>query len=419
MIYPRLIWSNRRLVARLPYVAPHGVASLLRYRWTLLLGIGGLLLGGTVGAADRQDSLTGPAVDITFKTEYGIESTTAEEIQKYADGSRLILTPDGQLWTLLAEEILSCAPSSAVFRPWSGEELYHSYQQRLPPGFQVFKTRHFVIVYNTSDAYAKWAGELFERLYRGFYNFWEKDQHLQLREPRFPLPAVVFRDQESYLQYARREIGDAAAAMIGYYNMKTNVIVSYDLTGVNGMVPRGTRIASSRVINQILSRPQAERTVATIVHEAVHQLAYNSGMQTRLADNPLWLSEGLAMFFEAPDLRSNSGWRMGQVNYHNLRLFSQYLPQRPADSLITLLSSDERLRESQLAKSAYPEAWALTYFLIKTRRDAFASYLAELSQLPPLGESSPRERLELFQKHFGEDVQELDVAFVNYMRRLR
>ena len=40
--------------------------------------------------------------------------------------------------------------------------------------------------------------------------------------------------------------------------------------------------------------PDWERNVATIIHEATHQLAYNSGMQRRYADNPMWVSEGLA-----------------------------------------------------------------------------------------------------------------------------
>ncbi len=362
--------------------------------------------------------LTGPTVEIEFTAQGDTRRSVAEEIIRFADGSRLILAPDGQLWTLMADEIISCEPTETQFRPLTPEQMYNEFRDQLPQGFQVYKTKHYVIVYNTSQVYARWAGELFERLYRGFYNYWD-DRGVELYEPRFPLPAVVFNSKASYLQYARREIGGSAGAMIGYYNMKTNRIVSYDLTGVDGLVPPGAHVSSSRVINQILSTPQAERTVATIVHEAVHQIAYNSGLQVRLADNPVWLSEGLAMYFESPDLRSRSGWRMGQVNYHNLRLFSQYLPNRPADSLLTLISSDDRLRDAQAARTAYPESWALTYFLIKARQKEFVGYLRALSRLPPLGESSPRERLAVFKKHFGEDLQKLDADFITFMRRVR
>ena len=56
-------------------------------------------------------------------------------------------------------------------------------------------------------------------------------------------------------------------------------------------------------------------TERTIVHEAVHQLAYNSTLQRRMADNPYWVSEGLATYFESPDLNSLRGWRnIGAIN---------------------------------------------------------------------------------------------------------
>ncbi|HAC89334.1 MAG TPA: hypothetical protein DCF63_01700, partial [Planctomycetaceae bacterium] len=193
--------------------------------------------------------------------------------------------------------------------------------------FKYHQTKNYVIAYNTSDIYAQWIGQLFERLYRGFNNYWNT-RRVRLTKPRFPLVAVVFSDKQSYLMHAKRDIGDSASSMIGYYNMNTNRMFMYDLTGVDGLVPASQKVTSQAVINQILSRPEAERTVATIVHEAVHQLAFNSGLQVRLADNPLWLSEGLAMFFEAPDLQSPQGWKIGNVNYHNFYLLAVYLPTR-------------------------------------------------------------------------------------------
>jgi hypothetical protein len=332
----------------------------------------------------------------------------------------LLLTPDGRLWTLLSDEIVALEPTDEVMTPMTSEEIYEQFQAQLPPGFLVHKTKHYVMVYNTSAAYVKWVGELFERLYRGFYNYW-KSQGVRLDEPRFPLVAVVFSNKASYLQYAEREIGESARAMIGYYNLNTNRMITYDLTGTDGLLPRGVRSArapSSRLINQILSQPQAERTVATIVHEAVHQIAYNSGLQVRLADNPRWVSEGLAMYFESPDFSSSAGWSMGKVNYYNLRKFAQYLPQR-TESIATLIGGDERMLEASTAQFAYPESWALTYFLMKTKKREYADYLQELATLPPLGETTPRERIDMFKKHFGEDLQALDRDFIQYIRAVR
>lgn len=354
---------------------------------------------------------------VRFKTDDVERESIGEVVQKYRDGSLLFLTPDGQLWTLLEDQILSREPSEAVMQPLTSEEIYSQFREQLAPGFQVYKTKHFVIVYNTTGAYANWVGELFERLYRGFYNYWERHHRMQLEEPRFPLVAVVFRDKDSYVQFAEKEVGDSARAMIGYYNMKSNRMVMYDLTGSNGQA--GGPATNIRMINQRLSQPQWERTVATIVHEAVHQIAYNSGLQVRLADNPRWLSEGLAMYFESPDFGSRTGWSMGKINYHNLRKFIQFLPRRPADSITTLISSDARLMQSRLAADAYPESWALTYFLMKTKKQEYSAYLRELAEMPPLGETTEKERVALFQSHFGEDLQQLDLDFLRYMSKLR
>ncbi len=342
-----------------------------------------------------------------------------EVVAEFEGGRILLLTEDGQLWTLDKDAIVSSAPCDTSFTPLTPDQIYEQFQQQLPGGFSVYKTRHYVLIYNTSEVYVKWVAELFEHLYRGFYNYW-RSKGFRITEPRFPLVAVVFSNRPSYLVYAEREIGESAQAMIGYYNMKTNRIVTYDMTGVDGVVPRGTRVASTAVIQQILSQPQAERTVATMIHEAVHQLAYNSGLQVRLADNPLWLSEGIAMFFETPDAYSPKGWgAIGKINPHNMRLFAQYVPQRPADSLLTLISQDQRLRDAETSSQAYPESWALTYYLMTLKNKQFVAYLKELADQPPLaGESSDRERIELFKKHFGADLTELDKDFINFYRRM-
>src|SRR5262249_47151910 len=155
--------------------------------------------------------------------------------------------------------------------------------------------------------------------------------------------------------------------IIGYYNLKTNRMTMYDLTGVEAGGLGNDRNASAR-INQILSQPGAERTVATIVHEATHQLAFNSGLQVRFADVPFWLSEGIAIYFETPNLESTKGWRnIGSVNRYNLVNFRNYLPRREPGSLEKLLSDDKRFRDPMAGSDAYAEAWALTYFMLQTR----------------------------------------------------
>jgi hypothetical protein len=159
--------------------------------------------------------------------------------------------------------------------------------------------------------------------------------------------------------------------------------------------------------------------VATIVHEATHQIAFNCGLHTRLSDCPLWFCEGIAEYFETPDLTSAKGWRgIGAVNAPRLERFQQYLSARPADSLETLICNDRRFRNPRQNTDAYAEAWALTYFLIHKHPQDYIAYLALLSKKKPLGEDGAEKRLAEFRKIFGE-LKPLDAEFLRYMARLR
>jgi hypothetical protein len=167
-------------------------------------------------------------------------------------------------------------------------------------------------------------------------------------------------------------------------------------------------------------RPDAERTVATIIHEATHQLAFNCGLQQRYADIPLWVSEGIAVYFETPDLRSSRGWRgIGAVNQARLAQFRKYLASRPRDSLQSLLADDTRFRQARSAVDAYAEAWALNYFLLHRYARQYAAYLNILADKKPLLYDEPRERIRLFERKLGKPLEELDAEFVRYMVRLR
>ena len=365
-----------------------------------------------------EDPAAIPTENVVFKHKSGQTTSVGEIIVEAEDGGMLLLTPDGQLWTLQPADILSRSASTEPMQAQSSEEIYAKFKLQVTDGFKVHKTAHYVIIYNTSEVYAQWVGEMYEGLYRKFHNFW-KSKKIELEEPRFPLVAIVFNTKEAYLAYAEREIGQTAKALIGYYNMETNRVISFDLTGVAGLAGGG-RLNSAQLINQAFSQPGAERTLATNVHEAVHQLSFNAGLQIRLSDSPLWFSEGMAMFFETPDTKSaRGGATVGQINYYNLRWFANYLPQRPADSLTTLITDDSRLKNAATAKDAYSESWALTYFLLKTKSKQYVAYLEDLRNLAPLVDTPPRDRIAMFKRHFGDDLQELDKEFINYIRRQR
>jgi Protein of unknown function (DUF1570) len=358
------------------------------------------------------------AVDFVTIDKNGTKTELAGRIEVAAqDGGVLLLTRDGVLWPIPKEEIASRRQDDKPFQPFTKDELAKKLTGDLP-GFKIHQTKHYIFCYNTSPGYARWVGGLYERLYGAFYNYWEL-RKLELHEPEFPLVALVFENQESYAQYSRKELGEATKSIIGYYSLQSNQVNMYDLTGVEELRIKGDRNSAAR-INAILSQPGAERTVATIIHEATHQLAYNSGLEARFADNPFWVSEGIAIYFETPDLHSAKGWKdIGGVNRVNLLNFRKLLRDRPAESLTTLLSDDKRFRDPTTAGNAYAEAWALNYFLLRTREAKYVDYVQELARQPQLVDEGAEFRLAMFKKHFGSDLSALDTEFLRYMRSVQ
>ena len=84
----------------------------------------------------------------------------------------MVLSADGELWSFQPDEIVSYRADDTQFVPLTAEEAGAAMLKRLPEGFEVYSTAHYVICHNTSRAYAQWCGALYERLYTGFISFW-------------------------------------------------------------------------------------------------------------------------------------------------------------------------------------------------------------------------------------------------------
>jgi hypothetical protein len=331
---------------------------------------------------------------VTFRDGDQEQTVNAKIMVEAQDGGIMICADDGHIWTLQPNQIVKRETNDKPLVPIDDDQMEKRLLEELGEGFAIFRTQHYVVAYNSSEPYARQVAAMFEQLYRGFFTFW-KNQYWDLPEPEYPLVAVVLRDHESFLDYAGKEIGETAKNVIGYYHLASNRMTTFNV-------------------------PDFERNVATIIHEATHQLAYNCGLQARFADNPMWVSEGLATFFEAPDRRNPTRWRnIGRINEVNLIRWRQYVPNRPAESLTSLLADDTRFRNPASATAAYAECWALTYFLIKTHRKEYVEYLRCLSKGRPLAEKSPKERIQMFEDAFETTLVELDKEFVDYLQRVR
>jgi hypothetical protein len=362
------------------------------------------LVAGTAGALDH----------VTLRRDVGQMKLDGRIVVEAVDGGVLFETRDSALWIIQPEQQVERSKDDVPYAPLPRSELAASILKELPPGFETYETKHYLICFNTSRDYAKWCGSLFERLYAGFTNYWNHHGFAPT-EPEHPLVAVVFADRASYARYARTELNDAVDSIIGYYSLRSNRMTMYDLTGTAGT----SAGRSTAQISRTLAQPDAAKTVATIVHEATHQIAFNCGMHQRFADIPLWLSEGMAVYFETPDLKEDKGWgTIGEVNRARLYAFALYAQRRPADSLLSLLRENTRMQNSQTAVDAYAEAWALNYFLINARADQYKAYILKLAEKKPLVSISPEERLAEFRATFGDDLGQLDREFINYIAKM-
>lgn len=363
-------------------------------------------------AAD--DSETAPLERITFEAEtpaghpLGEKTIDGQVVRDLGGGNLLLLDRGGRLWPITADRLIERETTDEIFKPYTQDEMAAALQEELGEGFIVVKARHYVLCSEASREYAQWAGLLFERLMNAFEILWDR-KPLEVSEPRFPLCAIILKDKGRYQEYAVRESGTEILGALGYYSTLTNRMVMYDLTG--GQTPRNIVELNRRLLGQIAN-------VTTIVHEATHQVAFNTGMHTRLAPNPFWLVEGMAMFFETPDLKSRNGWRtVGALNTSRLRDYKEYLRLRhKPGSLRDMIASDEKFHDAETALDAYSEAWALTYYLIWTQRDDYARYLHAISQKEMLSEQSAEERVAEFEEHFGE-IAEVERSMVRYLSR--
>jgi hypothetical protein len=372
----------------------------------------------SAGESETAAADSEPVERITFVADGKQETVAGRILIEAQDGGVLLESSDGVEWAIEGAAVLNRKRTETPFAPLTSQELGEELLAKLPPGFRVHTTPHYVICYNTSREYAEWTSSLFERLYKAFTSYWKR-QGMELREPEFPLVVIAFADRSSYVAAAKDDLGDAVRNIVGYYNLKTNQVNMYDLTGAESVRGPGNRRGSQREITQMLSERAAVPLVATIVHEATHQIAFNCGLQTRLSDIPLWLCEGMAVYFEAPDLSSSRGWRgIGRVNYQRLATFRRNLPNWRRDSLVTLLADNQRFRDSKTAVAAYADAWALNYFLIKYRPEEYAAYLKMLAEKRPLMEDDPDTRLAEFKAHFG-DLRTVEREFLNKMSRLQ
>ncbi len=316
-------------------------------------------------------------------------------IAAHDDQTCWLLRRDGRLASFRTDDVTDFHEIEARFRPYSSLEVRDQLQTEFGRGFEVKTTPHYVVVAarGTGDRYA----QIFERIYRQFHTYFTT-RNFKIVSPEFPLVAVVFPQQQTFIDYCVSEGARPQPGLVGFYLPGSNRVALYD------------RAATGE--------SSADDVDDTVIHEGTHQVAFNTGVHSRIGQSPLWLVEGLATLFEAEGIRHREIGTQAKdrVNPERLEWFLEYRKVRPQKSLEQFIRDDSMFKKSPL--DAYSQAWALTFYLAESRPVEFAKYLKITAARPSLKPYESEARLEDFCAAFGTDFDFIETGMLRYFDRL-
>ncbi|MDP6357748.1 MAG: DUF1570 domain-containing protein [Planctomycetota bacterium] len=373
----------------------------------------------------------------------------------------------------LLKDVLRLDPNHA-----RAKEILYSYQKtyrRLPSNkaaeaklkselgskFKIARTQHFRVAYDTDTGFADHRGKLFESVYRAFYGFFEK-RNFPLKTMQDRMEVVLFDSRTDFINYARKR-SPMLESSAGFYSPMENRVTFFNSLNATGYKQQKQAIlaAEARIKGQRkqLSRSRATKftftdsdgnrkvvsksgamnlmareerkvreqrrklanyykneNVTTTVHECLHQLAFNLGVQEMRGDVPKWVGEGLATFFETATYGSLA--QVGKVNKDRLGLYRKVRKAGPLIPMEIMVGRDEvyNLSSPGAASAAYAQGWGMVHYFFAKKEKEFLRYLQMLNKKN--GNSSPAVRARDFEAAFG-NLKTIERQWVAYMDRLK
>jgi hypothetical protein len=282
------------------------------------------------------------------------------------------------------------------FRPFSFESMRTQLQQEFGIKYQVSTTRNFIVVHPPGDPQV-WATP-FEVLYQRFRNYFTS-RGMSLEKPEFPMVAVVLRTRNEFDKFLRKyHFYDSL--IMGYYSPRSNRIITFDPTG-------GRSARRDWAFN------------ATMIHEAAHQSAYNVGIHTRFGIVPLWISEGLALMFEADGVTNTLTYtdQKDRINRDRLVVLKKYYADSRAQGKMKAMITGDALFDDD-PSLAYALAWGMTFFLAESYPRQYFKFLAADGNREEFTDFDRSQRLTAFQRAFGTDLDDLEKRLERFVDKL-
>jgi hypothetical protein len=370
-----------------------------------------------------------------IEVQLGQESLQGKVVANSANRFWL-LGQDGRLRSLASDDVRKFRKISPQFNGWAGNVLRDQLRRELGKTFDVVGTRHYAVC-AVGDAKARAYAETFEDLFRTFQMHFSV-RGFKINEPEFPLVAIVFPEYDSFARYAKADNVAVSRNLKGYYLSTSNRIALYEESGSASarLLPiasprdlcarsghEGTGWACATTPFAFETQPPAWGAIEanlkdTMIHEATHQAAFNTGLHSRIGESPKWVVEGLATVFEAPGIRNANASVKTRINRERFVWFGSFnKSHRKPQSLESFLANDDLFKSDAL--DAYSEAWALTFFLIETRPRLYAEYLRTIAARDPLLAYPADARVADFKKTVSKELPLLEAEYLRFIAGIK
>lgn len=331
-------------------------------------------------------------------------------------------------------------------------------QERLGSSFDSYLTEHFHVLSDAQPSRARRLGALLEQTRFQFRQFCRrigfKPTDVERRHP-----CILFAERESFVEYAKEYDRVAESWVGGYFSNHGNYTAFYpadrdpsintarrkieewegQLEDIRAEVRQARMNRDSaevvrlgeheRALADHLKTQRARldkivngRSESRVIHETVHMLAFNCGLQSRYRVPPFWLTEGLATNFETD--RANSAFGPGFEYATRRTSFENAIRSGSAPSLKELLvETDIADVDAEQAELLYSQAYAFFQWVYRFRRDELAELFTHYAAHPqssdalPAGRLSGKRHLAEFEKVFGQ-VERVEKAWLRWERSL-
>jgi hypothetical protein len=314
-------------------------------------------------------------------------------------------------------------------------ETFEDARAKLGRDFVERETARFIVLSDAGRRETQRYAEYLELSYHQFHRFCRRIG-LEPKPLRHKLVVVLFERRAQYRAFARKHDDVTDMDLAGYYSPTNDRVVVYDVQTNPSVEEARTKLSDMRTeIDDLAQRERiasregraaeasslrvaigqyedhlqiqsrrvedftAQTSIATTVHEAVHQLMFHTGIQSRHVEYPLWLSEGLATSFET----HQPGHAFGpdheyEPRREEFRRIMQSGGLLPIDQLIRASRATD-LRPDQV-HILYHQSYALITWLTRTRPRDLATLLQLIADEPG-GRPTDDRHAELFEQAFG------------------